>query len=157
MGEGVCDDEGRQPWGCPLILQGLLGAHTQQTNPELTCSKDIRARSTQRPSAHCPYMVNAHACIRCLLLCRASRRLCCPPPPPCCPPPSLQVDDLRKYLRMLGLSDEGSRYVLRDRLVTMMVVRKAATAGDVDHLLTQLASVRRGRDGGGGDCVSFVC
>jgi hypothetical protein len=55
------------------------------------------------------------------------------------PPP--QVDDLRKYLRALGLSAEGSRYTLRDRLVTMLVVRKAASAGDMDHLLRQLGSV----------------
>lgn len=59
----------------------------------------------------------------------------------------LQVDDLKAYLRQLGLSDEGGRYVLRDRLMTMLVVRRAATAGDMDHLLQQLSQVG---DGAGG-------
>jgi hypothetical protein len=34
--------------------------------------------------------------------------------------------------------------VLRDRLMTMLVVRRAATAGDMDHLLQQLSQVRCG-------------
>jgi hypothetical protein len=54
----------------------------------------------------------------------------------------LQVEELKAYLRQLGLSDEGGRYVLRDRLMTMLVVRRAATAGDMDHLLQQLSQVR---------------
>ncbi|KAF8072596.1 hypothetical protein HT031_000256 [Scenedesmus sp. PABB004] len=71
----------------------------------------------------------------------------------------MKVDDLRSYLRQLGLSDEGGRYVLRDRLMTMLAVRRAATAGDMDYLLRQLAQMtlselrseleRRGLDLGG--------
>ncbi|WIA08499.1 hypothetical protein OEZ85_007934 [Tetradesmus obliquus] len=53
----------------------------------------------------------------------------------------MKVDDLKAYLRQLGLSDEGGRYVLRDRLMTMLVVRRAATAGDMDHLLQQLSQM----------------
>lgn len=52
-----------------------------------------------------------------------------------------QVDELKSMLQQLGLSNEGGRYVLRDRLMTMLVVRKAATAGDMDHLLQQLSQV----------------
>ncbi len=51
------------------------------------------------------------------------------------------MEDLRSCLRALGLSDEGGRYVLRDRLMTMLVVRRAASAGDMDDLLRQLGQV----------------
>jgi hypothetical protein len=42
------------------------------------------------------------------------------------------------------LSDEGSRYVLRDRLLIMTIVRRAASGGDMEHLLRQLGQVRAG-------------
>jgi hypothetical protein len=61
---------------------------------------------------------------------------------------AVQVEELRDYLRQLGLSDEGGRYVLRDRLMTMLVVRRAATAGDMDYLLRQLSQVGRHRGNG---------
>jgi hypothetical protein len=53
-----------------------------------------------------------------------------------------QIDELRAHLRQLGLSDEGSRYVLRDRLLMLSVVRRAATGGDMDYLMRQLGQVR---------------
>eukprot|EP00775_Hariotina_reticulata_P002565 gene2565-2867_t len=56
----------------------------------------------------------------------------------------MKVEELRDYLRRLGLSDEGGRYTLRDRLMTMLVVRRAATAGDMDYLLRQLSQMTLG-------------